>query len=86
MKTSAVLLVLAACFLLLSQAEQEPRCLMSRSPGIGKKTFTEYYYDSATNTCKSAQFKGTSRVGNRFYSKKQCEEACMKEGGAETSE
>nr|AEJ35095.1 anntoxin S3 [Hyla simplex] len=77
MKTSVVFLaVLAAGLFLLSEAS-DYRCNLSRSYGKGSGSFTNYYYDKATNSCKTFTYRGTGGNGNRFKTLEECETACV---------
>nr|AEJ35098.1 anntoxin S5 [Hyla simplex] len=78
MKTSVVfLVVLTAGLLLLSEAAADHRCGLIRNLGKGSGSFTIYYYDKATNSCKTFRYRGTGGNGNRFRTLEECETTCV---------
>ncbi|XP_069816741.1 protease inhibitor 4-like [Dendropsophus ebraccatus] len=78
MKTSAVLLVLAACFLLLSQAAPgDRRCRpLIRAPCVLSESI--YVFIEAKNKCEIPFFGACIGPKYKFKSREECEEVCVK--------
>ncbi|XP_069816740.1 kunitz-type serine protease inhibitor PILP-2-like [Dendropsophus ebraccatus] len=78
MKTSAVLLVLAACFLLLSQVSAADRCKLSPQQGPCEALMRRFYYDAAEKKCKEFTYGGCGGNANNFEKLWDCQRACKR--------
>nr|2KCR_A Chain A, anntoxin [Hyla annectans] len=56
---------------------QDYRCQLSRNYGKGSGSFTNYYYDKATSSCKTFRYRGSGGNGNRFKTLEDCEATCV---------
>nr|AZP57159.1 arenin [Dryophytes arenicolor] len=77
MKTSVVFLVVLAAGLFLLSEAADYRCELSRNYGKGSSSFTYYYYDKATKSCKTFRYRGSGGNGNRFKTLEDCEATCV---------
>ncbi|XP_069815833.1 actinia tenebrosa protease inhibitors-like [Dendropsophus ebraccatus] len=78
MKTSAVLLVLAACFLLIPQVSAADRCKLSPQQGPCEASMRRFYYDAAEKKCKQFTYGGCGGNANNFKKLRDCRKACKR--------
>ncbi|XP_069816739.1 trypsin inhibitor-like [Dendropsophus ebraccatus] len=79
MKTSAVLLVLAACFLLISQAIPADRCQFPEDKGPCEAFMPRYFYDAERKKCNRFIYGGCQGNDNNFKTLEECEQACLED-------
>lgn len=59
-------------------AKSRDACNERMDVGRCQGSFESYYYEKATGTCEQFRYSGCGGTANRFHSKQQCEELCMR--------
>jgi len=59
----------------------EDDCSSPRDTGVCRAMFRRWFYDADTNECKTFVYGGCGGNGNRYNSKKECEQKCVHANG-----
>ncbi|VDK23799.1 unnamed protein product [Anisakis simplex] len=59
-------------------AKSREACNERMDAGRCEGSFESYYYEKASGTCEPFKYSGCGGTSNRFQTKEQCEEVCMK--------
>ena len=63
---------------LAEDAENADPCELEKAIGTCRASFTKFYYDKKSKSCKEFIYSGCNGNSNRFDSQQECEVKCKK--------
>ncbi|XP_059351560.1 inter-alpha-trypsin inhibitor-like [Daphnia carinata] len=72
------LAILGACLVLVTTQNSPPEdvCSLNREVGKCRASIQAWYFDKASNECKTFNYSGCSGNANNFNSKEACDKRC----------